>query len=70
MNPVPSPQLQVVRRGKPNFEDPGGNSEGDRKFQFFKPGGLDPSGDYASIHGGYWEGNMGGYVVATHAYRK
>ena len=35
MSPIPSPQLQVVRRGKPNFEDPaGGDSEGDRKFQF------------------------------------
>ena len=40
---TPRPQLYVVRRGKPNFEDPGGATlrRGNRKFQIY-PGGTRP----------------------------
>ena len=44
MSHTPRPRLSIVRRGKPNFEDPGGatlRGGGNRKFQFY-PGGTRP----------------------------
>ena len=40
-----------MRRGKPNFEDPGGATlrRGNRKFQIYPGGGLDPSAHYGFV---------------------
>ena len=49
MSLTPRPRLSIVRRGKPNFEDPGGatlRGGGNRNFQFYPRGGQDPSAHY------------------------